>query len=164
MSRWRPPAPRSSPYITPEGYAALQQETKDLWAKRRVVNDVLAAAAAEGDRSENAEYIYRKKEQAGIDRRIRYLQKRVPDLKVIDKVGDIEKIFFGAYVQLEKDNGDEIKYRIVGPDETNTQQGDISIDSPLAKALLKKSVDDEVSIVVDGEQTNYLIVDITYRN
>ncbi len=164
MSRWRPPAPRSSPYITPEGYAALQQETKDLWAKRRIVNDALAAAAAEGDRSENAEYIYRKKEQAGIDRRIRYLQKRVPDLKVIDKVGDIEKIFFGAYVQLEKDNGDEIKYRIVGPDETNTQQGDISIDSPLAKALLKKSVDDEVSIVVDGEQTNYLIVDITYRN
>ena len=164
MSRWRPPAPRSSPYITPEGYAALQQETKDLWAKRRIVNDALAAAAAEGDRSENAEYIYRKKEQAGIDRRIRYLQKRVPDLKVIDKVGDIEKIFFGAYVQLEKDNGGEIKYRIVGPDETNTQQGDISIDSPLAKALLKKSVDDEVSIVVDGEQTNYLIVDITYRN
>jgi len=162
MSRWRPPAPRSSPYITPEGYAALQQETKDLWAKRRIVNDALAAAAAEGDRSENAEYIYRKKEQAGIDRRIRYLQKRVPDLKVIDKVGDPEKIFFGAYVQLEKDNGDEIKYRIVGPDETNTQQGDISIDSPLAKALLKKSIDDEVSIVVDGEQTNYLIVDITY--
>ena len=79
-------------------------------------------------------------------------------------MGDIEKIFFGAYVQLEKDNGDEIKYRIVGPDETNTQQGDISIDSPLAKALLKKSVDDEVSIVVDGEQTNYLVVDITYRN
>ena len=74
MSRWRPPAPRSSPYITPEGYAALQQETKDLWAKRRIVNDALAAAAAEGDRSENAEYIYRKKEQAGIDRRIRYLQ------------------------------------------------------------------------------------------
>ena len=62
MSRWRPPAPKSSPYITPQGHAALQQEVKDLWAKRRIVNDALAAAAAEGDRSENAEYIYRKKE------------------------------------------------------------------------------------------------------
>ena len=162
MSRWRPPAPKSSPYITPEGFAALQQEVKDLWAKRRIVNDALAAAAAEGDRSENAEYIYRKKEQAGIDRRIRYLQKRIPDLKVIDKVGNTEKIFFGAKVQLEKDNGDEIKYRIVGPDETNTQQGDISIDSPLAKALLKKAIDDEVTIIIDGEHTNYLVVDITY--
>ena len=162
MSRWRPPAPKSSPYITPEGFAALQQEVKDLWAKRRIVNDALAAAAAEGDRSENAEYIYRKKEQAGIDRRIRYLQKRIPDLKVIDKVGNTEKIFFGAKVQLEKDNGDEIKYRIVGPDETNTQQGDISIDSPLAKALLKKAIDDEVTITIDGDYTNYLVVDITY--
>ena len=162
MSRWRPPAPKSSPYITPQGHAALQQEVKDLWAKRRIVNDALAAAAAEGDRSENAEYIYRKKEQAGIDRRIRYLQKRIPDLKVIDKVGDTEKIFFGAFVQLEKDNGDEIKYRIVGPDETNTQQGDISIDSPLAKALLKKTIDDEVTIVIDGDKTNYTVIDITY--
>lgn len=162
MSRWRPPAPKSSPYITPEGFAALQQEVKDLWAKRRIVNDALAAAAAEGDRSENAEYIYRKKEQAGIDRRIRYLQKRIPDLKVIDKVGNTEKIFFGAKVHLEKDNGDEIKYRIVGPDETNTQQGDISIDSPLAKALLKKAIDDEVTIIIDGDHTNYLVVDITY--
>ena len=162
MSRWRPPAPKSSPYITPQGHAALQQEVKDLWAKRRIVNDALAAAAAEGDRSENAEYIYRKKEQAGIDRRIRYLQKRIPDLKVIDKVGNTEKIFFGAYVQLEKDNGDEIKYRIVGPDETNTQQGDISIDSPLAKALLKKTIDDEVTIVIDGDKTNYTVIDITY--
>ena len=140
----------------------MQQEVKDLWAKRRIVNDALAAAAAEGDRSENAEYIYRKKEQAGIDRRIRYLQKRIPDLKVIDKVGNTEKIFFGAKVQLEKDNGDEIKYRIVGPDETNTQQGDISIDSPLAKALLKKAIDDEVTIIIDGDHTNYLVVDITY--
>ena len=162
MSRWRPPAPKSSPYITPTGYAALQQEVKDLWAKRRIVNDALAAAAAEGDRSENAEYIYRKKEQAGIDRRIRYLQKRIPDLKVIDKVGNTEKIFFGARVALEKDNGDEIQYRIVGPDETNTQQGDISIDSPLAKALLKKAIDDEVTISIEGEKTNYVVIDITY--
>jgi len=162
MSRWRPPPPKSSPYITPQGYSALQQEVKELWAKRRIVNDALAAAAAEGDRSENAEYIYRKKEQAGIDRRIRYLQKRIPDLKVIDKVGNTEKIFFGAKVLLEKDNGDKIQYRIVGPDETDTQRGDISIDSPLAKALLKKEIDDEVTITIDGDNTNYAVVDITY--
>jgi len=96
MTRWRPPSPRSSPYITPQGYSALEKELKDLWAKRRIVNDALSAAAAEGDRSENAEYIYRKKEQAGIDRRIRYLQKRMPDLKVIDQVGNKGQIFFGG--------------------------------------------------------------------
>jgi len=123
MSRWREPLPKSSPYITPEGYAALAKETKELWAKRRIVNDALAAAAAEGDRSENAEYIYRKKEQAGIDRRIRYLQKRMPDLNVIDKVGNKEQIFFGAHIELEKDDGNIVNYRIVGPDETDAEQG-----------------------------------------
>jgi len=90
------------------------------------------------------------------------LQKRIPDLKVIDKVGNTEKIFFGAKVLLEKDNGDKIQYRIVGPDETDTQRGDISIDSPLAKALLKKEIDDEVTITIDGDNTNYAVVDITY--
>ena len=162
MSRWRPPAPKSTPIITPEGYARLEKEVKELWAKRRIVNDALAAAAAEGDRSENAEYIYRKKEQAGIDRRIRYLQKRMPDLKVVDQVGDQSRVFFGATVVLEKDDGDEVRYRIVGPDETNTQQGDISIDSPLAKALLKKQEDDEIRIEIAGEAVNYLILEIIY--
>ena len=162
MSRWRPPAPRSSPYITPQGYAALGNELKQLWAKRRIVNDALSAAAAEGDRSENAEYIYRKKEQAGIDRRIRYLQKRMPDLKVIDQVGNKQQIFFSAAVTLETDQGDEVSYRIVGPDETDTKQGHISIDSPLAKSLLKKQVDDEVSISIDGKQRYFTILEINY--
>lgn len=162
MSRWRPPQPKSSPYITPEGYIALEQEVKILWAKRRIVNDALAAAAAEGDRSENAEYIYRKKEQAGLDRRIRYLQKRMPDLKVIDQTGNQDQVFFSATVTLEKDNGDQVTHRIVGPDETDAKRSFISIDSPLAKALLKKAVGDEVSILVAGEQTNYLVVEISY--
>lgn len=162
MSRWRPPAPRSSPYITPEGYAALEKELKNLWKKRRVVNDALSAAAAEGDRSENAEYIYRKKEQAGIDRRIRYLQKRMPDLNLISAVANKEQIFFGAYVTLEKEDGEEISYRIVGPDETNTMQGDISIDSPLAKGLLKKQVDDEVTILIGGKPCLYVVLEIRY--
>ena len=85
MGRWRPPPPKSSPYITRSGFETLQAEEKELWDKRRVVVKALSAAAAEGDRSENAEYIYRKKELAGIDRRIRYLQKRLPNLKVVEE-------------------------------------------------------------------------------
>lgn len=162
MSRWREPLPKSSPYITPDGYAQLEKEIKALWAKRRIVNDALAAAAAEGDRSENAEYIYRKKEQAGIDRRIRYLQKRMPDLKVIDQVGNKNQVFFGAYIELEKDNGEQVTYRIVGPDETDAAKGFISIDSPLSKALLKKQIDDEVMINIAGENREYLVLSIHY--
>ncbi|MFT4628907.1 MAG: transcription elongation factor GreB [Arenicella sp.] len=162
MSRYRPPQPKSSPYITPDGYAMLEKETKQLWKKRRVVNDALSAAAAEGDRSENAEYIYRKKEQAGIDRRIRYLQKRLPDLKVIDQVGNKHQVFFGAIVDLELDDGAQVRYRIVGPDETDAKRGYISIDSPLAKGLLKKSVDDEAVVMIAGEKRTYLVLNINY--
>lgn len=169
MSRWRPPAPKSSPYITPEGYAKLELELKLLWKKRRVVNDALSAAAAEGDRSENAEYIYRKKEQAEIDRRIRYLQKRMPDLKLIDTVGNKEQIFFGAVVTLETEAGEEVIYKIVGPDETHHADNTIadtatriSVDSPLARALMKKQVDDEVKIKIGGIETSYEIITINY--
>lgn len=163
MSRWRPPSPRSTPIITPQGYAALERELKELWAKRRIVNDALAAAAAEGDRSENAEYIYRKKEQAGIDRRIRYLQKRMPDLQIVSQVGDKNRVFFSAYVELESDDGELISYRIMGPDETDTKAGDISIDSPLAKALLKKEVDDEVMLNIADRKVSYIINSINYK-
>lgn len=162
MSRWRPPQARSSPYVTPEGYAQLEKELRELWKKRRVVNDALAAAAAEGDRSENAEYIYRKKEQAGIDRRIRYLQKRLPDLKVIDAVGNQEQIFFGATVGLENDAGEEFLYRIVGPDETDAKRNFISVDSPLAKALLKKRIDDEVVVNAGRNIAGYTVTSIKY--
>lgn len=162
MSRWRPPHPKSSPYITPEGYAVLEKDLQNLWAKRRIVNDALAAAAAEGDRSENAEYIYRKKEQASIDRRIRYLQKRMPNLKVIDQVGNKNQVFFGATVCLELEDGTEVNYRIVGSDETDAEKGYISVDSPLAKALLKKHKDDEVSVSISGEIRHYFIVTIQY--
>ncbi len=164
MSRWRPPQPHSSAYITPEGYAKLANELELQWQKRRVVNDALSAAAAEGDRSENAEYIYRKKEQAGIDRKIRYLQKRLPDLKVIDKVGNQEQIFFGAWVTLETEDEVEVIYRIVGPDETDAEKGWISIDSPLAKALLKKQVDDEVTVQIADTKTLYFINSIHYQD
>ena len=101
----------------------------------------MSAAAAEGDRSENAEYIYRKKQLREIDRRIRYLQKRLPDLKVVDQVGNTDQVFFGAWVALEKEEGGEVEYRIVGGDEidSDSSKGYISVDSPMARALLKKT-------------------------
>lgn len=163
MGRWRPPPPASSPYITPEGFAALQEEQTSLWERRRDVVKALSAAAAEGDRSENAEYIYRKKELGGIDRRIRYLQKRMPELQVATQVGDKTRVFFSATVELEKENGDLVKYRILGADETDTHAGDISIDSPLAKALIKKQVDDEVTIIIGHQEMTYVIVSINYH-
>lgn len=164
MSRWRPPRPKSSPYITPEGYQNLEQELRQLWERRKEVTAALAAAAAEGDRSENAEYIYRKKELRGIDRRIHYLQKRLPSLTVVsEKPGNLEQIFFGAWVTLEKADGSEVTYRIVGPDEINSERGYISLDSPLAKALLKKTLDDEVVIRNELQETHYYVTEIEYR-
>lgn len=163
MGRWRPPPPKSSPYITAEGFNALQLESKALWERRAEVTRALAAAAAEGDRSENAEYIYRKKELREIDRRIRYLQKRLPVLKVVSETPvDRDNVFFGARVTLETGDGSEVTYRIVGPDEINSGES-ISIDSPLARALLKKTFDDEVTIRTVQGETHYLIIDIDYQ-
>jgi len=163
MGRWRPPQPKSSPYITPAGYETLQTELKELWVRRRDVVKALAAAAAEGDRSENAEYIYRKKELAGIDRRIRYLQKRLPLLNVVAAQPSAERVFFGAWVSLEDDDGTSVEYRIVGADEANPGTQSISMDSPLARALLKKAVDDEVEILVAEQRHRYLVTGIRYQ-
>ncbi|MDH5632794.1 MAG: transcription elongation factor GreB [Gammaproteobacteria bacterium] len=165
MGRRRLPAAAKSPYITADGYAALQHETRCLWQKRTEVTAALAAAAAEGDRSENAEYIYRKKELAGIDRRIRYLQKRMPDLKVIRKVPDNpEQVFFGAWVELEDESGNTVTYRVVGPDELDLQNGWISIDSPLARALMKKSIDDDVRVSTPEGEREYVVVAVSYSS
>lgn len=164
MGRWRPPPPSSSAYITPEGFAALQAELDDIWLRRRDVVKALAAAAAEGDRSENAEYIYRKKELGGLDRRIRYLQKRLPALTVVREHPDTDVIFFGATVEVADEDGEVRCYRIVGPDEADAKSHAISMDSALARAMLKKSVDDEV-VVETGEQTRVLTVrSIRYGN
>jgi transcription elongation factor GreB len=163
MSRWRPAAPKSSPYITADGARRLETELKALWERRADVTKHLAAAAAEGDRSENAEYIYRKKELREIDRRIRYLQKRLPLLKVIDQLpSDRERVFFGAWVTLENEAGEENTYRIVGADELDTQRGWISVDSPMARALLKKAIDDEVAVETPGGVARWFIVDVRY--
>ena len=161
--RWKPPSPRSSPYITPAGYAALEREVVSLWSRRAETTTAITAAAAEGDRSENAEYIYRKKELRELDRRIRYLQKRMPDLKVVHEVGNREQVFFGAKVRLEREDGELVNYHIVGADELDPFAGTISIDSPMAKALLKKSVEDEVELVLGDRTETYVIDAITYE-
>jgi len=163
MGRWRPPTPGSSPYITPAGFAALQKELDGIWIRRRSVVKALADAAAEGDRSENAEYLYRKKELGGLDRRIHYLQRRLPDLNVVRDLPERDSIFFGAIVELHDNTGDTCSYRIVGPDETDASTSAISMDSPLARALLKKRVGDEV-VFESGENCKVLrVVSIRYE-
>ncbi|MCW8904469.1 MULTISPECIES: transcription elongation factor GreB [Sedimenticola] len=163
MGRYRPPQPKQSPYITRAGYLRLEAESKSLWVRRRDVTKALAAAAAEGDRSENAEYIYRKKELRELDRRIRYLQKRLPDLKVVDTVpSNPEQIFFGALVELEGEDDNPVTYRIVGPDEFDPERGWISMDAPLARALLKRSVDDEVRVQTPSGERRYWVLSVTY--
>ncbi len=163
MSRWKAPRPKSSPYITQAGYQTLELELKQLWEKRREVTAALSAAAAEGDRSENAEYIYRKKELRGIDSRIHYLQKRLPSLTVVNsKPADEDRIYFGAKVTLENAQGEEISYRIVGPDELNPSKNYISVDAPLARLLLKKTFDDEIVFSVNEQTNRYVVVDIEY--
>ena len=164
MGRYRPPQPKASPYITVDGYAKLDAELKALWKRRAYVVKILAEAAAEGDRSENAEYIYRKKELREIDYRIRYLQKRLPDLKIVNNPpSNQQQVFFAAWVTLEDDNGEEKTYRIVGPDEFDAKKGWISMDSPVAKALLKKHLEDEVKVETPNGTENFYISNITYN-
>ena len=141
----------------------LQDEQKSIWLRRREVVAALSAAAAEGDRSENAEYIYRKKELRELDRRIRYLQKRLPELNVVEqKPSNLEQIFFGATVELEDESGKSVSYRIVGPDEFDQAKHYISVDSPLARSLLKRELGDEIEVEVPGGRSCYLVTAIDY--
>lgn len=135
-------------YITPEGYRRLEEEANRLWTlERPQMARAVATAAAEGDRSENAEYIYSKKKLAEIDRRLAFLGKRLDVLTIVDRRPDSEeRVFFGAWVSLEDDDGHAVTYRLVGPDETDAQKRWISLDSPMARALLGKRVGDEVSV------------------
>lgn len=163
MGRYRPPQPKSSPYITEAGFLCLQEEQRTLWKRRAEVTRALSAAAAEGDRSENAEYIYRKKQLREMDRRIRYLQKRLPELKVVkEPPSDPGKVFFGAYVVLEDEAGEEHRYRIVGPDEFDPKKNWISLDSPMAKALLGKELDDEIRVETPKQVQTYIVINVQY--
>ncbi|MDH5359177.1 MAG: transcription elongation factor GreB [Gammaproteobacteria bacterium] len=165
MGRYRTPAAPKSPYITHQGFVELQQESKLLWERRTLVTHALSAAAAEGDRSENAEYIYRKKELREIDRRIRYLQKRLPQLTVVrQKPAEQDKVYFAAWITLEDEHGAELRYRIVGPDEIDPEKHYISMDSPMARAVLKKSVNDEVYVQTPAGVKSYIITQVEYEN
>lgn len=164
MSRWRAPAAASTAMITAEGHARLKAELDELWRVRRPeVVRALAAAAAEGDRSENAEYTYRKKQLGEIDRRVRYLGKRLESLRVVDGLpSDPGAIYFGAWFRVEDEDGGEHEYRIVGPDETDAALGWISIDSPLARAALKRREDDEFEAELPGGKASFVVVAVRY--
>lgn len=163
MSRWRPPQPKSSPYITARGLVRLKAELKQLWVDRREVVAALTAAAAEGDRSENAEYIYRKKQLREMDRRIRYLGQRVDEVKPVEgQPSDPDKVFFGARVTVEDADGAENSYRIVGADEIDPERNWISVDSPLARELLGKSLEDEAEVQTPGGTRRLAVIGIDY--
>lgn len=157
------PAPRS-PYITREGYEHLRAEYDQLWHVRRPeVVRALAVAAAEGDRSENAEYIYRKKELREIDRRVRYLQQRLPALKIVGgPPPDRSRIFFGAWVDVVDEQGLTRSYRIVGADEAGAAKSCISVDAPLARNLLGKRAGETVELRLPGGQQEFLVAAVRY--
>ncbi|MEM7077277.1 MAG: transcription elongation factor GreB [Pseudomonadota bacterium] len=178
MSRYRPPAPASSPYITAAGQAQLQAELTHLWkVKRPEVTRKVSEAAALGDRSENAEYIYGKKQLREIDARIKYLSKRLDVLEVVDRApNDKSRVFFGAWVTLADEAGDQRTLRIVGADEVDAGRDHMSIDAPLARACIGKQVGDEIVVrpqanqgvprILDPNQTvstqHYEVIKINY--
>ncbi len=157
-------APPRSNYITPEGMRKLQGEVEFLWKEERPrVTRQVADAAALGDRSENAEYIYGKRRLREIDRRLHYLTRRIEDLVVIDEApADPGRVFFGARVRLEDEDGEIVEYRLVGPDEVSVEAGTISIDSPVGRALLRRQEGDEVSVRLPAGATTYTILRIRY--
>lgn len=165
MGRWRPPRGRGSTYITPAGAKALQDELTQLWkVERPQVTDVVHEAAKNGDRSENGDYIYGKRRLREIDSRVRFLTKRLDELTVVDRIpDDRDKIFFGAYVSLIDDDEQESTYQIVGPDEFDVSLGKLSMDSPLAKQMLGKHLDDEIVLSTPDGDTHYEIIAIDYK-
>lgn len=154
-----------SNYITPEGAKKLRTELTWLWKEERPrVTQGVADAAAEGDRSENAEYIYGKKRLREIDRRIRFLTQRLDALTVVDTPPPAtDKVFFGAWVRLENEEGDEVVYRVVGPDETDAAKGHISLDSPMGKSLLGRREGDEVHVRRPAGEAVFTVLEVGYQ-
>lgn len=152
-------------YITPEGRRQLSDELSYLWKVRRPrVTQAVAEAAAMGDRSENAEYIYGKKQLRQIDSRVRFLAKRLDELTVVDRLpDDTTKIFFGAWVEVKDSDGNLFKYRIVGPDEFDPEKGFISSDSPMARALLRKSEGDKVVVRRPNGEDVFVVTSVDYE-
>ena len=164
MGRFRPPSPAGSKYVTPAGARRLHAELELLWREERPrVTQTVAAAAAQGDRSENAEYTYGKRRLREIDRRVRFLRRRLEGMVIVDQPpADPGRVFFGAWVQLEAEDGTRSRYRVVGPDEFDMAPGYISMDAPLARALLRKALDDEFAVELPGGARTYVIVAIEY--
>jgi transcription elongation factor GreB len=160
----QPPVKRSG-YITPEGAQKLRSELEQLWTRERPrVTQEVADAAAQGDRSENAEYIYGKRRLREIDRRVRFLSKRLDEVTVVrEPPDDPRRAFFGAWVTVEDDDGDERTYRIVGADESNVEAGWISIDSPVGRALLGKREHDDVTVIVPKGKVGYTVTGVSYK-
>jgi len=164
MSRYRPPTKPGAKYITKEGEKFLKEELNQLWRiERPKVTKSVSEAAALGDRSENAEYIYGKKRLREIDRRVRYLTKRLEEVKIVSEMPENkDKIYFGAFVNLENTLGDITKVRLVGPDEIQPKKGYISIDSPIGNALLGKKIGDEIIFESSEGEKTYLVIEIKY--
>jgi len=165
MSRYRPPRPPSSKFITREGAERLRAELDELWKRRRPeVTRAVAEAAAQGDRSENAEYIYGKKQLAEIDRRVHYLRKRLDGMTVVDgPPADPTRIYFGAWFELEDADGETREYRLVGPDEVGDDERYVSMDSPLGRAVRGRKVDDEIRVAAPGGERTYVVVGVRYK-
>jgi len=166
MTRYRPPRQRGSKYITPEGEQVLREELQQLWKiERPTVADAVHEAAKNGDRSENGDYIYGKRRLREIDSRVRFLNKRLDELEVVRRIpDDTDKIYFGARITLEDAAGKETCWRVVGPDEFDLSSGKLSMDSPLARALLGKRLDDEIHVQSPSGQQVYYVTDIRYDN
>jgi transcription elongation factor GreB len=166
MGRFRAAPPAASKYVTPAGARRLRAELEQLWSEERPrVTQAVAAAAAQGDRSENAEYTYGKRRLREIDRRVRFLRRRLEGMVVVNEPpADTGRVFFGAWVQLETEGGLQARYRIVGPDEFDMAPGYISMDSPLGRALLKRRIDEEVTVETPGGSRVYLVVGIEYES
>ena len=164
MGRDKPPISTKSNLITKQGEQDLRNELDYLWRQERPkVTQEVSDAAKLGDRSENAEYIYGKKRLREIDRRVRYLTKRLEVLKVINRMPeDKTKIFFGAFVRVENEEGKELCFQIVGPDEISSDGQKISIDSPMARALIGKSTMDEICVVGPHGEKIYTVLAISY--
>ncbi len=151
-------------YITPKGFAKLESELKELLkVERPEILKLIQWAASNGDRSENADYLYGKKRLREIDKRIRFLNTRINSAVIIDpsKINS-EKIQFGAKVKVSDDDGNEKTFSIVGIDEVDTARGLISWQSPIGNALLGKEIGDEVLIRIPAGQINFEILEIAY--
>ncbi|MBT3531902.1 MAG: transcription elongation factor GreB [Gammaproteobacteria bacterium] len=164
MSRYRPPQKPSSKYISAAGEKTLKDELNYLWKEERpIITQSVSEAAAMGDRSENADYIYGKKRLREIDRRVRYLSKRLEEVTVVSTIPDnTDKIYFGAKVTLEDEQGETFSYRLLGADEIDPSKGHVSIDAPLGRTLLGKELDTEVEVISPQGTKQYHILAIEY--